>query len=246
MSPIDVCNMALAHLSDRRISRIDSDAQISDALVRYCSEFYEPARRETLAAHRWTFAKAAASLSARSDVTIINFDYAHQLPNDLLRLMQLIPGAEIKDSAGTVTGINFSGSKIDRFKIVGGQVWSNYPHLAVEYIRDVEDPDEWTPHFIAAVARRLAAYLAGPISDNPNESANQMRIYETVDLPNAQYYDAVQDNSGENSDLSGRIAGSPLLQARFNSHYGRTLSEGTVSSSAVSVPDLDGLFEANL
>ena len=52
-----------------------------------------------------------------------------------------------------------------------------------------------------------------------------MRIYETVDLPNAQYYDAVQDSSGENSDLSDRLAGSPSLQARYSNRYGRANSE---------------------
>ena len=56
-SPIDICNQALAHLGDRRISRLDEDAQVTDALVRFCSEYYEQAKQEVLAAHRWTFAK---------------------------------------------------------------------------------------------------------------------------------------------------------------------------------------------
>lgn len=214
--------MALAHLGDRRISRIDADAQVSDALVRYCSEFYDTARRETLAAHRWSFAKAAEALSSRSDVTVINFTYAHQLPANRLRLMQLIPGTATTNDAGEISGVNYAGRRIDKFKIVNRQVWSDYEYLAAEYIQDVTDPDLWTPHFVPAVARRLAAYLAGPIADDPNEAANQMRIYETVDLPNAQFYDAVQDNSGENSNHDDRIAGSSFLQARYNSRYGET------------------------
>jgi len=225
MSPVDVCNMALAHLGDRRISRLDADAQVTDALSGYCAEFYDPARRICLAAHRWSFAKVAEALSARTDVVVFNYAYSHQLPSKLIRLMQLIPGSEVKDSQGNVTEISYQGRRIDKFKIANRQVWSNYQFVGAEYIKDVEDPDLWTPHFVAAVARRLAAFLAGPVTDNPNEEANQMRIYETVDLPNAQYYDAVQDNSGENSDLSDRLAGSPLLQARYSNRYGRANSE---------------------
>ena len=106
--------------------------------------------------------------------------------------------------------------------MVGVQVWSQYADVAIEYIQVVNDPDEWTHHFRAAVARLLASYLARPTADNPDESNKQKRIYETVDLPNAQYYDAVQDNSGENSDHETRIAGSNSLQSRYSTRYGST------------------------
>ena len=220
-SPVDIVNQALAHLGDRRITRLDDDAQTTDALVRYCSEFYDQARQETLAAQRWTFAKAASALSRRTDIDTIGFNYAHQLPSDRIRLLALVVGSELRDSDGAVLSIGYGTQKVDKFKIVGQQVWSDQKYLAIEYIKDVNNPTEWSPHFRAAVARLLASYLAGPITDDPNAVAQQKRIYETVDLPNAQYYDAVQDNSGENSDSTTRIAGSPSLQARHRLNYGQ-------------------------
>jgi|TARA_R110000782_G_scaffold61369_4_gene126454 hypothetical protein len=221
-SPVDICNQALAHLGDRRITRLDDDAQTTDALVRYCSEFYDQARQETLAAQRWTFAKAASALSRRTDIATIGFNYSHQLPSDRIRLLHLVIGSELKDSEGVVTSISYGTQKVDKFKIVGQQVWSDQKYLAIEYIKDVNNPTEWSPHFRAAVARLLASYLAGPIADDPGAVAQQKRIYETVDLPNAQYYDAVQDGSGENSDSATRIAGSPLLQSRHRLNYGQS------------------------
>lgn len=241
--------MALAHLGDRRISRLDDDAQLSDALVRYCSEFYDQARKEALAAHRWTFAKHAVALSRRTDVATIGYSYVHQLPSDILRLMRVVPGGQTTDSSGNLQPVVFSNTKLDSFKIVGPHVWTNSEHLAVEYIRDVENPTEWTPHFRTAVARLLASYLAGPTADRPDEVMNQKRIYETVDLPNAQYYDAVQDQSGENSDHQSRLALSPSLQARFNQRYGTSSTEPTLNvgaSTATAAPDLDVIFEDNL
>lgn len=216
--------MALAHLGDRRISRLDDDAQTEDALVRYCSEFYAQARQEVLAAHRWTFAKFAVGLSRRTDVTTIGYAYTHQMPEDSLRLMRVVPGSIVD---GLVL---YADRQLDQFKIVGTQVWSNSEHIAVEYIRDVNNPSDWSPHFRAAVARLLASYLAGPTADDPNEVAKQLRVYETVTLPNAQYYDSVQDQSGENSDHQTRLALSPSLQARYSQTYGSSSDELLITS----------------
>ena len=97
--------------------------------------------------------------------------------------------------------------------------------VAAEYIRDMpltDDPDLWTPHFRAAVARLLASKLAGPVTNEDGLVDKHMRIYETVDLPNAQFYDAVQDNSNENSEHDGRLATSKFLQARYTARYGGT------------------------
>ena len=216
MSPIDICNQALAHIGDRRITRLDDEAQATDPLVRFCSEFYESARTEALAAHRWSFAKGAEVLVRRTDTPVIGrFTYTHIKPVGCLRVMQLIKGYLSGDE---VTPSSYRGN-IDSFEIVGKDIKSNYQFLALEYIKDVTDPSDWSPHFRAAVSRLLAHYLAGAIADNPGLASQQLDIYEKVALTNAQYYDAVQDNSGENSDQTVRKAGSPLYRSRFASGY---------------------------
>lgn len=214
--------MALAHLGDRRITSLSSSDQLADALVRYCAEFYDPARREALAAQQWTFARNSVALVAQASVTPIGFAYAHTLPTNLLRLVKNHVGTQLLLADGSDGAITYSSTPIDKFKIVGPNLWSDHSLVATFYIQDVTDPDLWTPHFATAVARLLASYLAGPIADNPGEAAGQKRIYETVDLPNAQYYDAVQDGSGENSEAKVRLAGSPLLLSRSSRQYGGT------------------------
>jgi len=208
-SPIDICNQALAHIGDRRITRLDEDAQVTDALVRFCSEFYEQAKQEVLAAHRWTFAKRASVLTREGSPVVFGFSYSHVLPVDMVRFMTLVQG-EVASGDSEPTAFNY---KVDKFKIVGDKVWSDQKELGLIYVANVNDPDEWTPHFRTCVSRLLASYLAGSIADDPNEIQRQKNIYERIDLPNAQFYDAVQDNSNENSDLTTRKAGSPLLAA---------------------------------
>lgn len=212
MSPIDVCNMALALVGDRRISLLNEEAQATDPLVRYCAEFYPQAREEALAAHRWTFAKHVVELVRRVEpFTVDGFQYVHVLPEDCLRVLNLLPGVINADTTRSYSG------RVDKFKIMGRNVRSGESYLALKYIRNVENPNEWTPHFRSAVARLLAHYLSGPIANDPAMSSRHLQQYESVSLPNAQFYDAVQDNSGENEDSDVRRAGSPLARARYDS-----------------------------
>jgi hypothetical protein len=214
MSPVDICNIALAHIGDRRISRLDTDAQAEDALVRYCSEFYELAKDQALAAHRWTFAKKAAILSRESNPVLIgNYSYSHVVPTDMLRLMTVYPGS-VNNANVTV----YSDKSVDHFKLIDRRIWSNTLNIAIEYVAKSTDPDRWTPHFKAAVARLLAHYLAGAIADDPSMAFRHMDIYEKVDLPNAQFYDSVQDNSGENDDI-GIIRADSRFLASHRSGY---------------------------
>lgn len=226
MADVDICNQALAHLGDRDITALDASAAAIDPLAAFCLEFYPAARQEALAAHRWTFAKKTAELVEDDTVITFGFSYAHTLPSDRLRFMRIVPGSEVFDTDGvTVLDVTYSDTKVDKFKIVGGDIWTNHKHVAAEYIRDMpltDDPDLWTPHFRAAVARLLASKLAGPVTNEDSLADKHMRIYETVDLPNAQFYDAVQDNSNENSNHEGRLATSKFLQARYAARYGGT------------------------
>lgn len=212
--------MALAHIGDRRISRLDTAAQASDALVRYCAEFYDVSRKQALAAQRWTFAKKAAILVRNPDAVLFgSFRHSHYLPEDHIRTMELVRGS------APVEGVQpHYGGRIDHFRLMGREVWSNDEYVGLEYIYDNNDPGTWSPHFQAAVARLLAHYLAGAIADNPGMADRMMTVYERNDLPNAQFYDAVQDNSGENAikEQETRLAGSGTLRSRRSgAGYGR-------------------------
>lgn len=214
MSPVDICNIALAHIGDRRITRLDEGAQAEDALVRYCAEFYELAKDQALAAHRWTFAKKPAALSRESNPLLIgNYTYSHVVPSDMLRLMTVYAG-----SLNAENTLVFTGATVDHFKLIDRRIWSNTLDIAIEYVAKSTDPERWTPHFKAAVARLLAHFLAGVIADDPGMAFRHMDIYEKVDLPNAQFYDSVQDNSGENDDIGIIRADSRLLASHRSSN----------------------------
>lgn len=216
-NPINVCNMALAHIGDRRITRLDEEYQATNQIAAICAEFYDQTRKEVLGAMPWTFAESDAILSRDATADVIGgFTYTHVLPEDCIRVLRLLPASSF-DTAGAATA--YSG-KIDKFKKVGRRIKSNYSELALEYVADVTDISLWHPHAVAAFARKLAHYLAGPLADSPQLSDRMLDLYEKVDLPNAQFYDAVQDKSNENSDANTRKARSPMIQERFSTGYG--------------------------
>ncbi len=223
MTDVDICNQALSYSGERSITALDTP---NHPLSELCATFYPQARQEALAAQRWSFAKKVTELTEDDTVTTVGFSYAHTLPTDLLRLMRVFPGTEQLAADGvTIEGVDYSNMAIDSFQIIGPDVWSDHKRVAAEYIRDMpltDDPALWTPHFRTAVARLLAARIAGQITNEPSEIDKHIRIYETVDLPNAQFYDGVQDHSGENSNHNSRLARSKSLQARYSAHYGGT------------------------
>lgn len=222
--------MALGNISDRRITRFDDEAAETDALVRYCQEFYDQARTEVLESQPWSFAKRSAALVRRGSVPTIGFSYAQVLPEDMLRLLSLHPGVatpaeetttplfgatpEVPVVSASVVPVTYSSRKVDSFEIVGLDVWTNEQFVAAKYIYDSINPTEWSSHVRTAVARRLSALLAGPLTDGTGEVRSQLDLYERVDLPNAQFYDAIQDNSNENSDINSIRAQSSLLGVR--------------------------------
>jgi hypothetical protein len=54
LTDVDVCNLALAHLGDTRISSISSPANLEE---RVCAQWYDIARKSTLREHPWNWAQ---------------------------------------------------------------------------------------------------------------------------------------------------------------------------------------------
>jgi len=88
----------------------------------------------------------------------------------------------------------------------------------LRYIQLMEDTTKFTPGFVAALARLLASYLAGPIvkgTTGMQVAQAQMKLF-AVELANARTQDA---NSGQRSSYSRRV--SDIQRARGYYPFGR-------------------------
>jgi hypothetical protein len=86
---------------------------------------------------------------------------------------------------------------------------AQYP-LELVYIRKATDVTKWTAHFISAVAHRLAAELAFPLTEDPKKFEYFMNLYNTALMKAKelnQSSDWVEHETGDDSwDVAGRMA----------------------------------------
>ncbi len=197
-SEVDVCNLALAHNGDEaNIASLTEGSAQSD----HCKRFYPIARNALLEMHHWNFAlqrKALALLS--TDELPDEWAFAYGYPA-CIKVIAVYPAAVV---AASQDGAIFDQSEfIARAKKYpftietltdGNQViYSNVEDATVLFTRLVTDTTKFTAGFVIALARLLAAYLAGPLYKGKvgmEMAAKHLEWFEKIDGPRAKAADA--------------------------------------------------------
>jgi len=148
---IEVANMALGRIGEFRINSLAENS----AEARHLNRFLDTTRRSLLRRHRWNFATAFLVLSEISGGASFEYEHAYNLPSDYIQAI----------AYNRVQG----GTKQCTWKISGGRLYTNDTgNRELEYIRDVEDSEEWDPEFTEAFTWFLAAAVAPSISGTSN------------------------------------------------------------------------------
>lgn len=161
-SIVQICNMALSHIgSEARVASLSPPDGSAEA--GYCAAFYDQARTEMIEAGQWNFALKRATLAEVTNAST-TWAYAYALPSDCLRALRILrPGVGL--TVFTEDQVEYSPNDGDtaEFTIEGDVAYTNEPEAVLLYLRDVTDPNSFTPGFTGALSYMLAAYLAGPI-----------------------------------------------------------------------------------
>lgn len=183
MNTLDICNLALAKLSQRRLSGLADD---HDPVSLQCAQLYHPARKETLTSCRWTFATRTQflPLSPTYDPLPEPYTLAYSLPDGCLRVLD-VPLREW----------TLSGRKL-----------LTPPHshttLKITYIDNVEDPDSFDPLFIDALACRLAEKLALTLTGSLELKVSLANEFNKIILPMAKHINQLQYRSNDQHPLT--------------------------------------------
>jgi len=171
-----IANLALAKLG------IDPIMALTDASkpAQYCKRFYEETRDEVLSAHRWNFAMKRATLNRLATAPASEWAFAYQLPADCLRILQL-NGYEQAEQVGT-------------FSVEGRALFTDHDTAAVRYIGRVEDAAAWPPLFIDALATKLAAKIAAPLTGSRTAANEMLSLYASLTGPQARLADVFEGN----------------------------------------------------
>lgn len=170
-SPVDLCNLALAHLGEAPIAALDDDT----AAGRACATCYEVTRDEVLRSHRWNFATKRVLAVKLATAPAFGWSAAFALPADCLRVL------EVNDSESGASAA---------WIIEGRSLLLNAGECRLLYIASVQDVTLFDSVFATALALRLGAVLAEIIRGATGKTADLMAQYERVTAPLARRVDA--------------------------------------------------------
>lgn len=182
-SVVQICNIALTRIGQSKL--IDSLAERSVA-AEMCTLHYEACRDEVLRDFDWPFAEARVALAGIGQPPS-NWTFRYRLPDNCLKARSIaVPGTDYPTSEQRIP-----------FKVVyasgGKAVVTNQEAAELIYTVKVEDSSYFDPLFVSALAWRLAAELAMPLTAKPDNYAAAMRNYKLAVSP-AQ---AVSFNEGQ-------------------------------------------------
>lgn len=161
-SEVDICDLALSHLGDEAgvtaISPPDGSVQAG-----HCARFYPIARGLLLEMHPWTFATKRVALAEVTNPSPDDWAYAYTLPSTCIRpLSALLPG-QPERVFGTDTDAGSHPYIVEAAQDGTMVLYTNIETAVLRYIDSVTNTARFTPGFVVALARLLAAYLSGPI-----------------------------------------------------------------------------------
>lgn len=174
MSKISICNQALGWLGANLITSFEDGTTESNL----CNSNYDPLRDAVLEQHNWTFATTWEELVMLANPPISLYPNSFQIPTDAL--------------AVTFCGIDYDHPV--RWRREGSAIVTDESRCVIQYIRRVEDEAQFTPLFTQALAARIAADLAIPLTDNRTLQSDMFQLYQ-VKVKEAASRDNMQGRS---------------------------------------------------
>jgi hypothetical protein len=166
VSTVDICNRALQKLGHTRITSLADDTKAA----RECSGAYDLVRDAVFRDHPWNALVARASLAKLSTAPAWGFANQFQWPTDCLRVIEV-------------------NTRLD-WQVEGRRILTDESApLEIRYLRQETDPAQYDLLLVEALASRLAAELAEPLTQSNTKKEAAERQYLEV-LARARRADA--------------------------------------------------------
>lgn len=164
MNQVEICNMALLRLGhDRTIA----DLEEQSAEAGYLRTFWDSTRRAVLRSHAWNFAVRTVALAALSE-TSDEWDYVYSLPAKALRVLEIV---NVYSKAPE--------SRIP-YEIRAKKVYTDQESAVLKYVEDISDENLFDSEFVDALAYRLAAEIAGPLTQDMSRQGRMFELYRLL------------------------------------------------------------------
>ena len=208
-SPLDICNLALAHLgAEANLNSIDPPEGSVEAEL--CARFYPMARDSLLEAHPWNFATRRALLAQLAGWSFAQWEYAYALPGDCLKVLSVLSSEATDDYQASLTGAvypewtagglalptvapqEFAVETDEDGRVI---LLTHQADALVRYIALIADTTRFSPIFVMTLSWHLAGMLAGPVLKGSEGAAQAQKCAQMM-----QFY----LNQAVSSDMSQR------------------------------------------
>jgi len=177
-SDVSICSTALLLIGHNKISALSENEQ--------AEAFYDATYEDLLTLHRWHFAtKKSVSLSRLTAIPQNEFDYAYQIPTEMLILDRTYPSST--------------------YKIFGDNLYSNNTKVEIDYRYRIAE-SELPAYFVTAMEYLLAAKFAVPVTSNKATGDLYNGMFEKQ-LRRAKFLDSQQQPQDSMDD-------NPLVDVR--------------------------------
>lgn len=168
-SKIDICNLALNHLSMRSITSLSEGTPTSNA----CNTFFDPCRDDVLSEAEWAFASVQQSLVLVSD-TVTGWDYVYQYPVKAARVWNVYDESTTDEKGSQEFEVRFVPSTNSKV------ICSDLQYAIADITYKVEDTTIYDSKFVMALSYRLAAAMAHQLTGSAELGLQLMNVYTAL------------------------------------------------------------------
>ena len=178
-SEVSICNQAISWLGGNSIISLD-DATVEAQL---CNANYELLRDAVMEEGKWTFATQRSELVQSGTPPVFGYEFAFTIPPDVLSVIMATRHQDNKNSTE-----DFDWRREGQFILCdAARVW-------IKSIIRVIDPSRFSAMFNQALASRIAADIAVPLTESTTKEANMWTKYNNA-MMGALALDGMQGKS---------------------------------------------------
>lgn len=223
MDKATICNMALAHIKAARITTLSERSEEAE----YCNIFYDTARKATLEAFNWSFARKNMALVQMNeytgdDFTRYGFTYRYAYPSDCAKARYIPragtagrPFSPYADTYEPQRYVMADAAAIPaRFKLELGDtenrrtILTNEEDAVLVYTKDITDTNLFNGQFVLALSYHLAGLLGTPLGKGRSDFDRWMGAFNEY-MAGVAESDANEDYDPNPEEVN------EFLQARF-------------------------------
>ena len=164
VSEVSICNQALLWLGQETISSFDD----LSTTAQWCRNNYPFIRDAVLESRMWTFATGRA-ISETANLDAWGKDYAHNIPFYWMSVFRVY-----RNNTGPTVGQEQFPVP---WRLEGNKVLTQYPTVYMWGLAYVTDTGRFSPLFVQALAARIAADAAIPLTENRQLQADMWGLY---------------------------------------------------------------------